>query len=92
MENPRLDLDTAALASGDEASAGLDQKTEFARRELLSAIAMVTSGMAASVVLCGLSAPESLLATLAATAAAAGVALRSERQETGGIDFVIGRP
>ncbi len=52
-------------------------------QQVRGAIAMVANGFAVGVMLCGLQAPEAAAAALVATAAAAGVKLRVERDASG---------
>jgi hypothetical protein len=62
------------------------------RTELMGAIALVASGEAVRISLCGLCPEETTLVTeLTPTAAAMGVVLRTRPRLSGGIDIEVGR-
>jgi hypothetical protein len=67
------------------------RSVELSRLELSGAIALVQSGVATSVVLCGIDSPEDAIEALTPTAVAAGVGLHGERTETGSVDVVVRR-
>lgn len=91
MENDRQGPEDALLAGSDTAAASEGPWVENERRELGGAIAMVAGGFAVSVMLCGLEAPEALIAALAATATSAGVVLRTQATRWGSVDIVVAR-
>ena len=82
-------IDALPVVDDDLADAA-EPLLERDRRELSGAIALVASGAAVGVLLCGLQAPEALAAALTATATAAGVALRTERHRDGKVDVMVG--
>jgi hypothetical protein len=59
-------------------------------RETRGAIALVASGVAVDVFLCGLPSAEATAVATEAEARAAGVRLRIERTPTGSVDLIVG--
>lgn len=63
--------------------------TDVAEAEVRQAIAMVGSGAAVRVVLCGIGSVEAAVSALAAEAADAGVRLEAEVTEDGCVEVVV---